>query len=705
VRRDRHFGHAGARPVCAEIRSTTVNRFPHASHWYSYVGIACSSVSHFNLLRREGRGKRGPCVARPPRYSRDDARPWPHERAGAMSDPAAVLAEMTRFGRALTGALRRQTVAEHTVECLQRLFSPAAVCVALTADTPARLTIAAADGWTPVGAADPLLLAVLEAHGLVRTQDPPALGVPLAAAGHTLGVLAVRGTASAVADPAAELILGAVAAQASIAFQNTRLIEILAGGKQEWEQMVDAIRPAIAIVDDRGTIRRANRAFAELVGSPVTTLTGRPWLMLLPPAWADAVGRALSGASAGEIRSDDRVFAVRAHAVAADPRTAVLLIDDITETRRLQDQLIQSEKLSAIGQLIAGVAHELNNPLASVLGFADFLAETANLPPPLVEPVRVIQHEAQRAAGIVKNLLSFARRQDQERRRLDLGPVLLRTLALLRNQLLGLHVEPKLAVDPDLPPVDGSPNQLQQVFVNVINNAAQAIATAGRPGTVEIHARRWLDGVAVDIRDDGPGIPEALLPRIFEPFFSTKAVGEGTGLGLSISQGIIREHGGRIVVQSVPGAGATFTIELPASRDAVEAARPAGTPAPAGARVLVIDDEPHILHYMRATLEAWGHHVETAGDGAEGLERASAGGFDLIVTDVRMPRLGGREFYERLRADRPEMADRVVFATGDTVRDDTQTFLERTGRPFLHKPFKLAELRSTLSAALEQARR
>jgi len=622
-----------------------------------------------------------------------------------MVDPLSVLAELTRFGRALTGALRRETVADCTQECLERLFAPAAGALALAAGDPQQLHLAAAFGEPAPSSADPLFSEIRAAGRVIRHQNPARIGTPIVAAGHTMGVLALWGKREGAFDETAEAVLAAVAAQAAIALQNTRLIEILSGGKQEWEQMVDAIRPAIAIIDPRGAVRRANRSFANLVGLPVTALTGRPWLQLLPPAWAEPVGRALvgPGSEGGEIRTDRRSFAVRAHAVESDPGTSVLLIEDVTDTRRLQEQLLQSEKLSAIGQLIAGVAHELNNPLASVLGFADFMSESRQTPEALTEPVRVIQHEAQRAAGIVRNLLTFARKQEQERRRVDIGPILTRTIQLLNNQLIGLRVEPTLNVEPNLPTVVGSPNQLQQVFLNMINNGAQAIAGAGRAGTVQVRVRRWLDGVAVDIIDDGPGIALEHHARVFEPFFTTKAEGEGTGLGLSISQGIIKEHGGRIIVKSAPGEGATFTIELPGVHDhaAEEAAR---TPdAARSGTILVVDDEPHILYYMRATLEAWGHRVETAGDGAEALQLALLGGHDVIITDVRMPRLGGREFFERLSSERPDAAARVVFATGDTVRDDTMAFLERSGRPFLHKPFKLADLRSTLSAALDAA--
>ncbi len=619
-----------------------------------------------------------------------------------MTDPLSVLPELTRLGRALTGAVKRETVAECTAECLSRVFAAECGVVALTGEGfPRALTIAASFGSAPPGADDTFLQELLGNPRAAR-GEAGQLGAPLVAAGHTMGVIAVWSKHPEPFDASAEAVIAAVAAQSAIALQNTRLVELISVGKQEWEQMVDAIKPAIGILDANGAVRRANRAFAHLVGAPITTLPGRPWLMLLPPAWAEPVEVALAdpGGPGAEIRTDKRTYTVRAHQVAGLD-AVVLIIEDTTDTRRLQEQLVQSEKLSAIGQLIAGVAHELNNPLASVLGFADFLGETGQMPPKLAEPLRVIQQEASRAAGIVRNLLTFARRQEQEHRRMDVGPILQRTLALLNNQLLGLKVEPHLAIEPNLPQVDGSPNQLQQVFLNIINNGAQAIATTGRPGTVVVRARPWLGGVAVDITDNGPGIPPEMHEKVFEPFFTTKAEGEGTGLGLSICQGIIKEHNGRLTLASQPGRGATFTIELPPAQ--------APEPAPArppqarlkAARVLVVDDEPHILHYMRATLEAWGHRVETAADGEDAFERATADLFDLIITDVRMPRLSGREFYERLRSQRPEVAQRVVFATGDTVRDDTMAFLEGTGRPFLHKPFKLAELRSTLSAVLE----
>jgi CheY-like chemotaxis protein/anti-sigma regulatory factor (Ser/Thr protein kinase) len=266
------------------------------------------------------------------------------------------------------------------------------------------------------------------------------------------------------------------------------------------------------------------------------------------------------------------------------------------------------------------------------------------------------------------------------------------------------RVEAIIEVEPDLPMPDVDPNQIQQVFVNLINNAAQAIASTGRPGTITVRARRWLDGVAIEVIDDGPGMSEDLAAQVFEPFFTTKAEGEGTGLGLSISQGIVKEHGGRIMLSSEEGRGSTFTVQLPLStRSPVPAADSSARSPTKRLRVLVVDDEPHILHYMRATLEAWGHIPVVAGDGEEALARAAGEPFDLIISDLRMPRFGGREFYEELCRQNPVMARRLVFSTGDTVRGDTLAFLETLERPYLHKPFSLAELRSLLADVVRES--
>ncbi len=468
-----------------------------------------------------------------------------------------------------------------------------------------------------------------------------------------------------------------------------------------WASVADALPLALCIIDARGLIVGANRALATLLETPDSRLVGQPWLAVLPPGWAGVVEAALTPGSggSGDLQYGERTIHVSAVEVPGPSPSRVLVFEDQTQRRQLQQQLFQSEKMSAIGQLIAGVAHDLNNPLASVVGFADFLADAPDVPPRLREPVGVIRQEAERAAAIVRNLLDFARKQERRRRPVSLHRALEGCLALLRNEFLACRVETVLELDPDLPHILADPTELQQVFLNLLTNAAQAIAGVGRPGRVTVRARASGGQVLVEVEDDGPGIPLPRLEQVFEPFFTTKPAGVGTGLGLSIAGGIVRELGGRIGARPVAG-GACFAIELPAA-DGPAFVTPVATPLDPGPplRVLVVDDEPHVLHFMRATLEAWGHQVEVAADGAAALDLAAGGGFDLVISDLRMPRLGGREFHDALRARAPMVADRLVFSTGDTVRDDTLAFLEGLGRPWLHKPFRLMELRDLLARA------
>jgi two-component system NtrC family sensor kinase len=634
----------------------------------------------------------------------------------SRSPHAEALARLTALSRELAGAYRPATVIERLAAAITELLTPTRLTiVALDVDTN-RLQIAYHRGGERPHIEDPLLQlplrrgpivfsrhALEEAarHGVTVTQDVAAwMGAPILAVGRTIGGVALTSDRPDAFGASELALLSAVVAQAAIALENARLLQLLSSGKRQWELTVDAINQAICIVDDQGVVRRANRVFADLVQLPVTAIPGRSWLSLVPPAWAEVVSRALAEPGAHDIRTADRVYTVSAIRMeGSDDEAAVVSFEDHTEKRRLQDQLIQSEKMSAIGQLIAGIAHDLNNPLASVVGFADFLAESGDVPPTLAEPLRVIRQEAERAATIVKNLLSFARRQEGERLPQAVQPMLESVLALLKNELMALKVDVTLTVEPGIPDIEMNPNQIKQVFVNLLNNAAQAISSTGRPGHITITAKRWLDGVAVSVADDGPGIPEELLPRVFEPFFTTKTEGEGTGLGLSICQGIVKEHGGRITLESSPGAGTIFTVELLGGGRPLRPSQPVPqTAASTALRVLVVDDEPHILHYMRATLESWGHSVEVASDGTEAVERALVTPFDVIICDLRMPRLGGREMYTNLARAHPDIARKVIFATGDTVRGDTLQFLETLGRPFLHKPFTLAELRTVLGS-------
>jgi two-component system NtrC family sensor kinase len=540
----------------------------------------------------------------------------------------------------------------------------------------------------------------------ITLDDPPAswLGCPMTTA-TTWGAISLGAHTPGRYGPEDLEIVATVAGEAAIALDNVHLVTLLSRGKREWELTVDAIPQAICVVDGNHAVRRANRAFGALADVPLTEITGRPLIGLVPPAWADPIARALSHAEGEsvELEGAGRLFTMSVLPLAqAGDGAAVLIFDDQTEKRRLQDQLIQSEKMSAIGQLIAGVAHDLNNPLASVVGFADYLAEQSDkAPPEMVEPLRAIRQEAERAANIVKNLLTFARKQEHERRVLPVKQILTSTLLLLKNQLMAGRIEASLEVEDALPDVAADPIQMQQVFINLVSNAAQAIEGSGVGGRIEIHAVPWLDGVAVVVEDDGPGVPPDMHEKVFEPFFTTKPPGEGTGLGLSICQGIVKEHGGRLSLTAGSQRGAAFRVELPGAKPVeVDSPSPAAETGPLD--ILVIDDEPHIQHYMWATLESWGHRVVLASNGDDGLAQIKQGPFDVVITDLRMPQLGGREMYQLLVQEYPEVAQRVVFITGDTVRGDTLAFLESAGRPYLRKPFSLAELRGVLAAAVSK---
>ena len=637
-----------------------------------------------------------------------------------------MLHRLTGLSQELAGAFRPATIIELVARAITEQLAPERLSIMLLDVDSNSLVVAYHDGPRPATTDEPLLQLALRRGPLVLPEHVAAsaanlgvtvpnpepaswLGAPIAAVGRTIGAVSLEGQRAGSVGDVSLAFVRAVLAQAAIALENARLVELLSSGKREWEQTVDAISQAICFIDPTGAVRRANRVFADLIKLPVTALPGRAWITLLPAAWIDPVGRLVASPNASpvEVRAGERILIATAIGT-GEPGAAVLLFEDQTEKRRLQDQLLQSEKMSAIGQLIAGVAHDLNNPLASVVGFADLLGEAEDVPERLEEPLAVIRQEAERASGIVRNLLSFARRQEGERQLQSIRPILESTILLLKNQLMAHHVDLTFTAEPGLPEVEVHANQIKQVFVNIINNAAQAIRGANiSGGRITVLAKCWLDGVAVSISDNGPGMPESVAQHVFEPFFSTKPEGEGTGLGLSICQGIVKEHGGSMTVDPGPGTGATFTVELPGAAAArlatatelVEANTPAAEMAPASGplRVLVVDDEPHILHYMQATLESWGHVVVLASDGSQALKRALTQPFDLIICDLRMPRLGGREMYQTLAQMHPAVAGRMVFATGDTVRGDTLQFLEQLGRPFLQKPFKLDELRRVLA--------
>ena len=380
-----------------------------------------------------------------------------------------------------------------------------------------------------------------------------------------------------------------------------------------------------------------------------------------------------------------------------------------TQARLVQERLLQSEKMSSVGQLVSGVAHELNNPLTGIMGFAQLLllSEMEEKPRRQVE---TIYAEADRASKIVANLLTFARRRRAQKEPANLNTLIERVLELLNYDLRVRNIETELELDPALPETMVDANQVQQVFLNIIINAEQAMraADAGE-GTLRIRSSREGSAVRVSFQDTGPGMNADTVRRIFDPFFTTKEAGEGTGLGLTISYGIIDEHGGRIWAESEADHGTTFLIELPIVAGVASRPAPPGRDAPApvsaaraAKRILVVDDEDSIQRLLTGVLEMDGHDVQIASNGRDALSRIEQEAFDLVITDIKMPVMSGPDLYRRLSEARNPLARRVIFITGDTVAPDTRGFLQGVDNAVLQKPFRLRDVREAVREALER---
>ena len=398
---------------------------------------------------------------------------------------------------------------------------------------------------------------------------------------------------------------------------------------------------------------------------------------------------------------------VTARAETHPPRKALrveAVIRDVTERKKLQDQtrelyhqLSQAEKLAALGQTMSGVAHELNNPLATILACAERLS-SRRLDELTRRDLEAIHNAAERAARIVRNLQTFVRKRHTTRTTVDLNDVVRETLAIRAYEQRAANVVILEALAAGLPPIFADPHQIQQILLNLIINAEQAMLDAHGRGMLIL--RSWhepdRDAVILEVNDDGPGMPEALQPKIFDPFFTTKAVGKGTGLGLTVAYAIAQEHGGRLTVASREGRGASFFLELPVSGTNVrlpDAARTEPLPdVPPGTRALVVEDEQALNEAVAAALADEGFTVDRAANGEEALFRLRDASYDVVICDLKMPKVDGMMFFREVSTTMPQVARRLVFVTGDVAGTEAERFLEESGCRWVPKPFRLRDL-------------
>ncbi len=549
-----------------------------------------------------------------------------------------------------------------------------------------------------------------EQAGFVAEHLKSQLNIPLIVKDRILGSLNFVAAESDAYDDGTVKKLKPVADQLALAIANQKLFEDVARAKTEWETTFDSASEGIAMVGVDHRILRINKAASEMMGGEVS----------------EFVGRRCSDVLHGTASSPDRCLMEKAFAVSAstkaeqemsDGRTLEMLVDpiydvegkpagavhflrDVTEAKRLRQQLMQSEKMIAVGQLVAGVAHEINNPLTGVIGYAQLL-QARDIDEQAKKDAEGIYREAERATRIVRHLLSFARKYQPERRIVDVNAVIRESIELKAYELRVNNIKLEAELDENLPLTTADPHQLQQVFLNLITNAEQAIREDRGSGLIKISTQTDGHLIQATITDTGPGIPEDVCDRIFDPFFTTKEVGKGTGLGLSVCFGVAEDHGGRIWAETGRESGARITLEIPVVKSSEAESEQASPELNARlGKVLLVDDEAAIRQVLTETLRQAGHEVDTAVNGKVALRMLKQRRYDCVVSDVKMPLMDGPTLHQATIELNPDLASSFIFISGDTISPETRSYLDHVDNPRLAKPFDLADLESALQQVL-----
>ena len=659
--------------------------------------------------------------------------------ANELARRLAELRSLQDLAHILSSSLEVDGVAREVARHAMRFTEARGALVALAARRDARLEVVAGEGSlghcvgrTANADAEGIVMAAVGHERLERghTETPDgitlcgdvrvasAIAAPLRAHGVTTGAVVVADKAGGgpFSDQDARL-LATVATHAAVGLANARFFELVRRGKEQWETTFDALDEGIALVDGEARVQRANAAFARITGRPIPGVIGGHLCRLLfgdHHVLAELLHQTAAGVHPPPLVQRSETLG-RMLRIAASPvsepgadEAAVIVVEDITEQKALEAQLIQSEKVAALGTLVSGVAHELNNPLTSIAGLSEFLLEQGFGSGPEREHLRVINDQAERASRIVRNLLSFARKAPAERSPVDLADVVRRTVLLMGYEMRQAGVTVEAAVPATMPPVLGNRDQIQQVVLNLLTNANHALRSLpeGRERRVAIEVAADEERVLLRVRDTGPGIAADAAAQLFNPFYTTKPPGEGTGLGLFLSYGIAESHGGTLAVDSAPGQGATFTFALPrATPEAlrqdvppraeppVPSAAASAVRAATGRRILVVDDDPAVRRLVAVLFAHEGHTVDEAAEGTEALRLAATHDYDLVIADRRAA--AGREpFTQALLQERPAWAGRVIVSTSAA-----RAAAEGEAARVLRKPFNLRDLRDAVAAA------
>jgi signal transduction histidine kinase/CheY-like chemotaxis protein len=532
-----------------------------------------------------------------------------------------------------------------------------------------------------------------EAGGL-----PAPLLVPLPRARGVSGFLAVQPPRSREPSEGQRRLLAAMGQQLALCL--ARSDESHRREEERLDGLLAGLPCGVLRLDAGGHLRAVNGAGKELLAS----MTGEEPHTGMP---ADGLPLPLDNLPPRQpvefsARRDQRVYVARWSRLEESDGGGdrIIVLEDVTFQRGRRDQEMQAEKMFALGEMLSGVAHELNNPLATVVGFSQLLAKQTG-EDGTRERLEIVMAEAQRARRIVQNLLDVARARPSEKAPVDLREMVEGILDLFAYQLRVDGVSVTWEPREPLAPVLGDRHQLQQILVNLVSNAHHVLRRATGERVLRVEADHTGGRVRIQVADTGPGIPETHLDRIFEPFFTTKETGVGTGLGLAIARKIATEHGGSLHARSEIGAGAVFTLDLPASgvmariSDGAQAA-----PAPGAGRILVVEDEQAFRQLLQESLSQEGYEVEVAADGSLAVEVLASQEFDVVISDIRMPHMDGLELYQCAMRRWPGLSRRFVFITGGPLDEAARRVVTGSGSPCLFKPFGLEDLNAALGEVL-----